>query len=156
MLIGWRLGENDEICNFYRRWLPSGFYSSEIHGENIPERAIEITDDQWREFINNSGRRRWQDGRVIEYTPPAIERVIKIPSVALWERMTNAEAELVETAMSSQPFRIRQIFMTAQTFRSDHELWPLLEQMATDLFGTQRAAELLTDPSIAPSLSSSE
>ncbi len=66
-----------------------------------------------------------------------------LPSVTLWERMTDDEAEQVNAAMATQPFRTRQIFLTANTFRSDHELWPLLVQMATDLFGEDRAAGLL-------------
>ncbi|WP_247879089.1 hypothetical protein [Brucella sp. 6810] len=73
-------------------------------------------------------------------SPPPI---IEVPSVTLWERLTEAEAEQVNAAMATQPFRTRQIFLTANTFRSDHELWPLLVQMATDLFGEARAAELL-------------
>lgn len=74
---------------------------------------------------------------------PELDGIVVIPSVTLWERMTEAEAEQVETVMATQPFRTRQIFMTAQTFRSDHELWPLLTQIATELFGEDRAAELL-------------
>lgn len=66
-----------------------------------------------------------------------------IPAVTLWERMTDEEAEQVNTAMTLQPFRTRQIFLTANTFRSDHELWPLLEQVATGLFGEERASEIL-------------
>lgn len=76
---------------------------------------------------------------------PIIPADVKIlPAVTLWERLTEAEAEQVNAAMATQPFRTRQIFLTANTFRSDHELWPLLEQMATDLFGEERAAELLS------------
>ena len=84
-------------------------------------------------------------GNVIEpYIPePKAPAVITIPSVTLWERMTEAEGEQVEAVMQRQPFRIRQIFTTAQTYRSDHELWPLLQQVATELFGDQRAGELL-------------
>ena len=126
---------------------PTAFYAKEIHGDAIPSEAIEISDEQWQEFINNSGRRKWLNGQVVEYTPPPIEHpepVIVVSSVTLWERMTDAEAEQVNAAMATQPFRTRQIFLTANTFRSDHELWPLLVQMATDLFGEERAAELLS------------
>ena len=70
--------------------------------------------------------------------------IVVVPAVTLWERMSEDEAVQVEAAMSTQPFRTRQIFMTAQTFRSDHELWPLLEAMAKELFGEQRAADLLS------------
>lgn len=37
----------------------------------IPAEAIRITDGQWREFLNNNGRRKWQDGAVTVYEPPA-------------------------------------------------------------------------------------
>lgn len=74
---------------------------------------------------------------------PELDGVTVIPAVTLWERMSEDEAEQVETVMAMQPFRTRQIFMTAQTFRSDHELWPLLTQMAVELFGEERASELL-------------
>ncbi|MDM7851876.1 hypothetical protein [Pseudochrobactrum kiredjianiae] len=74
---------------------------------------------------------------------PEAPAVISIPAVTLWERMTEAEGEQVEAVMQTQPFRIRQIFTTAQTYRSDHELWSLLQQVATELFGVQRAGELL-------------
>ncbi len=87
-------------------------------------------------------------GNAIEpYVPePDAPAVISIPAVTLWERMTEAEGEQVEAVMQTQPFRIRQIFTTAQTYRSDHELWPLLQQVATELFGVQRAGELLAQP----------
>ena len=128
---------------FDENGFPTAFYSSDIHGDNIPEAAIEITDEQWLEFIENPGARKWSNGQVVEYTPPAVEPVTVLPAVTLWERMTDAEAEQVNAAMATQPFRTRQIFLTANTFRSDHELWPLLVQMATDLFGGARATALL-------------
>lgn len=82
---------------------------------------------------------------VAEYVEPEPETVITvIPAVTLWERMTEAEAEQVAEVMKTQSVRTVQIFNNATTFRSDHELWPLLEQIANDLFGATRAAELLT------------
>lgn len=86
----------------------------------------------------------WNGSAIVE---PLMEPVVTVlPSVTLWERLTESEAKQVEAAMATQPFRTRQIFMTAQTFRSDHELWPLLVQIATDLFGNQRAGQLLAAP----------
>lgn len=84
-------------------------------------------------------------GNLIEpYVPePEPESVVIIPAVTLWERMTDAESIQVNDAMATQPIRTRQIFLTANTFRSDHELWPLLKQVAASLFGVERAAELL-------------
>ncbi len=112
----------------------------------IPPEAVEITTDQWHEFIDNQAVRRWVDGKVEEYTPPTPEPepvVIVLPAVTLWERLTEDEADQVNEAMATEPVRTQRIFTTANTFRSDHELWPLLEQMATQLFGEERASELL-------------
>ncbi|MEI3806825.1 hypothetical protein V6R85_20080 [Agrobacterium sp. CCNWLW32] len=125
---------------------PLAFYCDELHGDNVSPDAIEITEDQWRDLIDNSGFRKWVDGEVVEYTPPPIEipdPVTVVYGVDLWSRMTGAEADQVGAAMEAQPFRIRKIFETANSYREDHELWPLLVQIATTLFGEDRAAEIL-------------
>lgn len=117
-----------------------GSILAEINGE-----ALSIPDDP-----ENRRRRiiaEWEaGGNVINpYIEPEPDPVVTIlPAVTLWERLTELEAEQVNAVMATQPFRTRQIFLTANTFRSDHELWPLLVQMATDLFGEERAAELLS------------
>lgn len=36
----------------------AAFYSSDIHGNNIPTEAIQIRDEQWQEFIDNNGLRK--------------------------------------------------------------------------------------------------
>lgn len=36
----------------------------------IPTEAVEITDEQWFEFINNNGFRQFIDGAIVEYIPP--------------------------------------------------------------------------------------
>lgn len=74
---------------------------------------------------------------------PAPEPETVVYPVDLWSRMTNAEADAVEAAMTTQPARIQNIFRSASSYRSDHELWPLLVSMATNLFGSERAAEIL-------------
>jgi hypothetical protein len=52
--------------------LPSAFYADDIeYPDGVPPDAVPISDDQWREFINNAGRRRWQDGAVVDYDPPS-------------------------------------------------------------------------------------
>lgn len=73
--------------------------------------------------------------------PPPVVKILY--PVTLWSRLTNAEAEAVEAAMATQPVRIQNIFRSASSYQSDHELWPLLEQVATGLFGPARAAEIL-------------
>lgn len=84
-----------------------------------------------------------------EFTSAALpepEPIISIPSVTFWERTTETEGSAIEAMLNQQPFRVRQIFMTAQSYRSDHELWPLLQSAAIGLFGEERAAELLAQP----------
>ncbi|MFE0233446.1 hypothetical protein ACFW0F_05865 [Brucella anthropi] len=116
-----------------------------IRNPDIPLDAVPVTDEQWADAQRIA---LWQSPAGTLTTPPPPEpvespSVVVIPSVSLWERLTEAEAEQVNAVMATQPFRTRQIFLTANTFRSDHELWPLLVQMATELFGEDRAAELL-------------
>lgn len=74
---------------------------------------------------------------------PTVPAVAVVYSVTLWSRLTNSEAVRVESAMATQPVRIQNIFKAASSYRSDHELWPLLETMAIELFGPARAAEIL-------------
>ncbi|RVT75672.1 hypothetical protein EM858_14595 [Agrobacterium sp. CNPSo 2736] len=74
---------------------------------------------------------------------PIPEPVVVVYQVDLWTRMTNPEAEEVLAQMAEQPVRIRRIFESANSYRSDHELWPLLIQIATALFGEERAAQIL-------------
>ena len=112
---------------------------------DIPLDAVPVTNEQWADAQRIA---LWQSPDGTLTTPPPPEplespSVVVVPSVSLWERLTEAEAEQVNAEMATQPFRTRQIFLTANTFRSDHELWPLLVQMATELFGEERAAELL-------------
>ncbi len=48
--------------------LPTGFYAEGIG--DIPETAIVITDEDWNEFLDNQGRRKWNGSEVVEYAPP--------------------------------------------------------------------------------------
>jgi hypothetical protein len=86
------------------------------------------------------------DGGWVAYEPPVDpgpNMVAVIYPVHLWERLTPAEADLVGTAMEQQNLRTRKIFESASSYRSDHELWPLLQQIALTLFGETRAAQIL-------------
>lgn len=126
---------------------PTAFYPSDIWPEGYPDAAIEISFDQYRELLEFCGARRFVDGVVVVFEPPVVIPVTVVFAVDLWSRMTDIEADQVDAAMADQPFRIRKIFETANSYRSDHELWPLLEQIATTLFGAERAAEILA-PSV--------
>ncbi|MGI8395686.1 hypothetical protein ACRYWZ_04855 [Agrobacterium deltaense] len=137
-------------AKFDQNGFPLGFWISEACSnpkEIIPADAVVITEEQHLELLENSGGRKFIDGEVVIHEPPAVTPVTVIFAVDLWSRMTNAEADQVGAAMEAQPFRIRKIFETANSYRSDHELWPLLQQIATTLFGAERAAEILA-PSV--------
>lgn len=47
--------------------VPTGFYRSDIHGNNIPSAALEITQDVWQECIDNQGTRCFIDGVLHNY-----------------------------------------------------------------------------------------
>ncbi len=55
---------------FDKNGLPKAFYDDRIH-KNIPQEAIEITEEQWLEFINNQGRRKWDfnTNQVVPFDP---------------------------------------------------------------------------------------
>ncbi len=116
---------------------------------------VEGVDGEWPFAVHDGyatdlGQSIWDEvqsgafGPIGAYVEPEREPVvIIIPAVSLWERLTETEAELVAQAMATQPFRTRKMFETAATLRSDHELWPLLQNIAIELFGEGRTAELL-------------
>lgn len=66
-----RLVNRMKYAVFDDKGFPKGFYSKDIHGNNIPKEAIQITDEQWQEFISNQGRRKWdfETNSVVEYNP---------------------------------------------------------------------------------------
>jgi len=59
---------------------PTGFYNTDIHKpEQIPANAIEITEEVWREYINNqSGYKFSPTGELIEVPPPTQEELDEI------------------------------------------------------------------------------
>jgi hypothetical protein len=105
--------------------------------DDYPEGTTEVP-------LKPSADHVWQKGEWVYVEPdPEPEAVISIPAVTFWERTTEAEGSAIEAMLAQQSFRVQQIFMTAQSYRSDHELWPLLQSAAIGLFGEERAAELL-------------
>lgn len=96
------------------------------------------------------GRQKWNDGEWLPFMPP--EPITVVYPVHLWERLSGeGEADKVGAVMAQQDFRTRQIFASASSYRSDHELWPLLQQIATQLFGAERAAQILAPSELIPS-----
>lgn len=85
-----------------------------------------------------------------EFQVPVVpDAVTTVYAVDFWTRLdggedgNGGEVAQVLSAMETQPIRTRKIFESANSYRSDHELWPLLQQLATSLFGEERAAEIL-------------
>ena len=71
--------------------------------------------------------------------PPTI---IIVYAVDFWSRLTDEEAEQVVDFIDTQPVRLRRIFNSANSYRSDHELWDLLQGMSVNMFGEERTAEI--------------
>lgn len=123
--------------------------------------ATVFVDGEWREVEDHRGEAWWDengnpvdidflgdpaDRGLTDVAPepePEPDPVTVVYPVDLWSRLTNAEAEAVEAAMTTQPIRVQNIFRAASSYRSDHELWPLLKTMAVGLFGAERAAVIL-------------
>lgn len=61
------------------------FYDDEINV--IPEGAVRITDEQWRDLLNHQGFRRWDGADVVAYDPPTPAE--PFPSV-----VTSAQAKI--------------------------------------------------------------
>lgn len=73
------------------------FYSDAVHGENIPESAIEISEDDWLELASNAGSRKWLDGEVVVVDPIAAPA-----SITDYE---NAIQNLVDSTAREKQFR---------------------------------------------------
>jgi hypothetical protein len=73
----------------------------------------------------------------------SLPTLIIVSPADLWRRTTDEEAERIEDAMAAQPARLRNLFRAAQTYQSGDPLWPVLHQTAVELFGEERAGELL-------------
>lgn len=57
-------------AEFDAEGLAVAFYDMDFHNYEVPGSAREITRSQWQELVENPFSRRWQNGDVVEYTPP--------------------------------------------------------------------------------------
>ena len=80
---------------------PIAFYDTDIYGDNIPTNAIEITEEQWIEFINNQGRRYFdfETKQIKEFNPETMKIidnkvVFKTEDEILQEKRTVKENQL--------------------------------------------------------------
>ncbi|WLT07841.1 hypothetical protein RAM19_06815 [Bartonella apihabitans] len=57
-------------ATFDKDGFPVGFFPDVIGYKDIPANAVDITEDQWRDFLEHAGQRKWENGEVVTYTPP--------------------------------------------------------------------------------------
>jgi len=82
---------------FNEQGFPMGFYSHEVHGDNIPEGAVEISESEWNDLLDNPGLRKWVDGEIVVIDP------ISAPaSITDYE---NAIQNLVDSTARERQFR---------------------------------------------------
>ncbi len=75
--------------------------------------------------------------------PPEPAPFTMIPKDIIWRRATDDEAEQMEEVLSAQPVRLRRIYEGAGFISTSDELYGVLEGALVQLFGLQRAKELL-------------
>ena len=108
-------------------WLVPGFAT-----EKTPPANVAPADLRW------DGAAWQQDGAIVGR--PVNYRISKD---AIWRRATDDEAEAMEQALAAQPIRIRRIYEGATHLQTGDELFALLEGAMVQLFGDDRARELL-------------
>ena len=62
---------------FDKKGLPKAFYDSEIHGK-IPKKAVKLTDEQWKEFIDNKDLKKWDHQTKVPVTTTIAIRGLQI------------------------------------------------------------------------------
>ena len=115
--------------------------------------GIEITEQQYQLGIAAmaAGRVVVIDGgqlSIVDLPPPEVAEpdpvvLTMISKDAIWRRATDEEAELMEGALQSQSVRLRRIYEGATFISTTDELYGVLEAALVQLFGAERAAELL-------------
>ncbi|MCW0979426.1 hypothetical protein OK142_01275 [Agrobacterium sp. BT-220-3] len=86
-----------KFATFNSDGFPLGFYSPEVHGDKIPESAIEISENDWLEFVANAGSRKWLDGEIAVVDHPEVT-----PTITDYE---NAIQNLVDATAREKQFR---------------------------------------------------
>jgi hypothetical protein len=71
---------------------------------------------------------------------PPLENISKN---LIWERMTEEEAEQADQVLRAQPAKIYRQYDGATYISTKADLYPMLQAAMTQLFGAERAAEIL-------------
>jgi hypothetical protein len=77
---------------------PSGFYPSDVC-PTPPAGAVEISPDDWREFLDYQGYRRWDGHRVVEFTPPPAAPTPPPPWIVKLAQESQAMNEAIVSAV---------------------------------------------------------
>lgn len=137
------------MTTFYGKFdkdgLPVAFYNDDIWAANkIPGDAVKITRAQWLDFINNSGQRKWLNGKVAVYSGTAAPSTTRrIEWGDLIRTMTADEVTAFDAAVSAAPARFRWLIQKTAYISTDDPDFPTLEAAFIQAFGATRAAELL-------------
>jgi hypothetical protein len=76
---------------------PKSFYDDKVH-KKIPKEAINISDEQWLECINNQGTRAFINGQLVEYVYQPTEAEI------IAKKVQEHESYLINTAWYVERF----------------------------------------------------
>lgn len=84
---------------------PIAFYDSTIH-KSIPDNAIEITGSQWIECLKNQGKRKFENGLLVEDIPMKTNEQIKAEIEASIQAMLDSKARELryESMMSARSY----------------------------------------------------
>ncbi|MEV5054681.1 hypothetical protein MRBLRH13_000262 [Agrobacterium radiobacter] len=112
----------------FENGFPKGFYDPDVHGENIPSGAVEITDEQWLELVDNQGMRQFLKGRVVEYMPPEepvpppqiTKRQLRLALVRNGISLASVEAAIASMPDGLAKEEARIEWEDASFFRRDH------------------------------------
>lgn len=85
------------LAVFDENGFPIAFYDGAIHGDGIPDVAIEISREQWIDLLSNPGQRKWVDGEII-----AVEPSQPVATIIDYE---NAIQNLVDNTARERQFR---------------------------------------------------
>lgn len=103
-----------------------GFFSIEIHGENIPEPNIEISDTLWQEILSNSSDSyRVEDDEVVPYIKPINERI---------EAITNQKISLIKQ-IASNTITTKYPVYKQQNLTNDSEIAKYSIQQLEEAYG---------------------
>ena len=126
---------------FDKDGFPVSFFPDVIGYKNIPANAVDITEDQWRDFLEHAGQRKWENGEVVTYTPPPPAPVFPpLSARQFWQAAlaigVKEEDLIADIANKDSPFYIadeeerESVLIDIKKATSFARDFPLLEKMA--------------------------